>query len=147
MEKKELEFKINNNVLTVSDFDWLIDRIDAIYVRRSEMNSRKGFAIFIQQGSEIVELYFRTNDELLIAKEYKKLINVLKEIRPTFDNSVDFYVLINYANLKYVGLKTNLIDTSIRLEFNNYHLNISGGKKKYNEILQILESKNYNMEV
>ncbi len=35
INKKELEFEINDNILTVVDFDWFIDKIDAIYIRNS----------------------------------------------------------------------------------------------------------------
>jgi hypothetical protein len=66
---KELEFQINGNTLSVADFDWFIDKIDAIYVYNSEVGNKGEYSIFIQQGSEIVELYFRTKDELEIARE------------------------------------------------------------------------------
>ena len=138
--KKELEFEINDNVLTVADFDWFIDRIDAVYVRHSAIGGKSEYAIFIQQDSEIIELYFRSRDEIIIAREYKKLCNAIKQIQPAFDNSVDFFVLLNYANLKQVEIKKSkrLLENIIKLKFNTYYLNINGNKKDYNKILDKL---------
>ena len=97
---RELEFEIvDNKILNVLDYDWFIDQIDAVYVRHSEIGRKSDYAIYIQQGSEIVELYYRTNNEMMIASEYKKLCASLKEVNPMFDNSVETFVLINYANL------------------------------------------------
>lgn len=140
--KKELEFEINDNILSVADFDWYIDRIDAIYVRRSNIGRRDDYAIYIQQGSEIVELYLRTSDELIIASEYGKLCNAIKEVRPKFDNSAEHFVLINYANLNNATLHISKGVNVIGLEFENSSLDINGGKNKHNKILEVLDKAN-----
>ena len=144
LKKKELEFEINNNILSVADFDWYIDRIDAIYVRHSVVGKKCEYAIFIQQGGEIDELYFRTPDEMIIAREYKKLCNALKEVNPLFDNSVQFPVLINYANLKRVEVRKNkrFLEYIINFQFKNSELNINGSEKKINKILEKLNEIN-----
>ena len=143
--KKELEFEIiNNKILTVIDYDWFIDRIDAIYVRHSVVGNKSEFAIFIQQGGEIDELYFRTRDEMIIAREYKKLCNAIKKINPKFDNSVQPFVLINYANLQRVeaGKNKRFLEYIISLQFKNSHLNLNGNQKEYNEIWEKLHNVN-----
>ena len=143
MKRKELEFEITNNkVLTVSDFDWFIDRIDAVYVRNSEIGKKCEYAIYIQQGSEIVELYFRSPDEMIITQEYNKLCTALKEINPLFDNSVQFPVLINYANLKNIEYQKKWFESVVKLKFNDYHLNVYGSKKTYDRILEKLNTNN-----
>ena len=143
--KKELEFEITDEkILTVSDFDWYIDRIDAIYIRHSVVGKRCEYAIFIQQGGEIDELYFRTPDEMIIAREYKKLCNAIKKINPKFDNSVQPFVLINYANLQRVeaGKNKRFLEYIISLQFKNSHLNLNGNQKEYNKIWEKLNSVN-----
>lgn len=135
---KELEFEIiDNKILNVLDYDWFVDRIDVIYVRHSETGKKCDYAIYIQQGSEIVELYLRTPDELLIAREFKKLCNAIKEINPMFDNSVEPFVLINYSNLKNVSGSKNkrLFEYIIKLQFENNYLNIAGSEKKLNRFI------------
>ena len=108
------------------------------------MGKKCEYAIYIQQGSEIVELYFRTLDEMIIAREYKKLCNAIKEIKPEFDNSVDPFILINYSNLKNVERTKNkrLFEYIIKLQFENYCLNINGGEKKLNRIITKLNEIN-----
>ena len=103
--KKELEFEINNGILSVLEFDWFIDRIDAVYVRNSEIGKKCEYAIYIQQGSEIIELYFRSTDEMIVAKEFNKLCAALKEFNPLFDNAIHYPILVNFANLKNVEYK------------------------------------------
>ena len=147
MKNKELEFEIiDNRILNVLDFDWFIDGIDAIYVRQSEMSLGCEYAIFIQQRSEIVELYFRTFDEILISREYQKLCDAIKAVRPSFDNSAEYFVLINYTNLKDVKL-TNHLTPIINLEFKNNNLTINGGIKKYNKILDKINEVNAIKEI
>ena len=147
-KSKELEFEINGDVLTVVDFDWLINKIDAVYMRHSEIGSKGEYAIYIQQGSEIVELYFRTSDEIVAVKEYSKLCDALKEVNPMFDNSVKFPVLINYANLKQVEYQKSCLQSVVNLKFNNYHLNIYGSKKTYDRILDKLNNvKEFNKTI
>ena len=139
--KKELEFKLTDKkVLTVADFDWYINNIDTIYVRHTEIGRKSEYAIFIQQGSEIVELYYRTQDELAIAREYKKLCNAIKEANPMFDNSVQPFVLINYANLKGVEGSKNkrFLEYELKLKFKNSYLNMFGNKNEHNQILEKL---------
>ena len=138
LNKKELEFKINGNVLTVADFDWFIDRIDAVYVRHSSIGGKSEYAIFIQQDSEIIELYFRSRDEMIIAREYKKLCNSLREVNPMFDNSVKFPILINYANLTDVEYQKSCLQSVVNLKFKGYYLNIFGSKKTHERILEKL---------
>ena len=148
MKEKELEFQITKNkILSITDMDWYIDRIDAIYVRNSEMSKNGDYSIYIKQGSEIVELYFRTQDEILIAREYKKLCEAIKTINPFFDNSVISPLLINYSNLKSVELKSKLMESKIALFFDNHQLLIKGNKKIYNLILKKLEDVNSIAEV
>ena len=143
LKKKELEFEINGNVLTVIDFDWFIDKIDAIYVRNSQTIGKKSeYAIFIQQASEIIELYFRTRDEMIIAREYKKLYEAIQAVNPMFDNSVEHFVLINYGNLKEVKYDSSWKGDFIKLEFNNFPLYINGGKKKCNKFKEKLDEIN-----
>ena len=138
--KKELEFLIiDNKFLEVGDMDWLIRRVDAIYVRHTKIGGKSEYAIFIQQGSEIVELYFRTRDEMVIAREFKKLCSALKEINPMFDNSVEPFVLINYGNIETVKFDRSWQGDFIKLGFKNFPLYINGGKKQYNEILEKLD--------
>ena len=138
--KKELEFEINGKVLTVVDFDWFIDRIDAIYVRNSQTMGRKSeYAIYIQQGSEIIELYFRTRDEILIAREYKKLCDEIKEVNTMFDNSVEPFVLINYGNLQEVKFNSSWKGDFVELQFKDFPLYINGGRKKCNLVKEKLE--------
>ena len=134
--KRELEFEIiDNKILNVLDFDWFIDRIDAVYLHNSEMGAKSEYAIFIQQDSEIIELYFRSRDEMIIAREYKKLCNALREVNPMFDNSIEFPVLINFANLKQVEYQKSCLQSVVNLKFNNNHLNIYGSKKTFDRIL------------
>ncbi len=150
LKKKELEFEIiDNKILNVLDFDWFIDKIDAIYVRHTEIGRRCEYSIFIQQGSEIVELYLRTQDEISIAREYKKLCNAIKEVNPMFDNSVEPFVLINYANLKQVEGDKNkrFLEYFISLQFKNSKLLINGSKKKQDAIIDKLNEMKENNNV
>jgi hypothetical protein len=141
-KKKELKFEINGNVLTVADFDWFIDKIDAVYVRHSEIGGKSEYAIFIQQASEIIELYFRTRDEMIIAREYKKLYEAIQAVNPMFDNSVEHFVLINYGNLKEVKYDSSWRGDFVKLQFKNFPLYINGNKKKYGKILEKLDEIN-----
>lgn len=147
MGNKELEFEIiNNRILNVADFDWIIDCIDVIYLRHSEVGPSCAYAIFIQQGSEIVELYFKTSDEMLIAREYQKLCDAIKAVRPSFDNSAEHFVLINYENLKDVKFTSHL-QPIINLVFRNCNLTMNGSTKKYNKILDKLNDINAINEI
>ena len=148
MKNKKLEFEIiDNKILTVADFDWFIDCIDVIFVRQCEINQRYEYAIFVKQGSEIVQLYFKTDDELLIAREYERLVEAIKAVRPLFDNSAEHFVLINYSNLKQAEMKFKYLQPVIDLEFTNSNLTINGGTKKYNIILDKLNEANAVNEV
>lgn len=148
LKKKKLEFEIiDDKILTVADFDWFIDCIDAIYVRQCEMSVKNEYAIYIQQGSEIVQLYFKTDNELLIAREYERLVEAIKAVRPLFDNSAEHFVLINYDNLKQAEMKFKYLQPIIDLEFKNSNLTINGGAKKYNIILDKLNEANAVNEI
>ena len=106
LKKKKLEFEIiDDKILTVADFDWFIDCIDAVYVRHSEMSVKNEYAIYIQQGSEIVELYFRTTDEMLILREYEKKDSRIKVIAQEINQGevVAKYTAGKIAQAEYIA--------------------------------------------
>ena len=79
---------------------------------------------------------------MVIAKEYKKLCNALKEVNPMFDNSIKFSVLINYSNLKQVESEKSCLQSVVNLKFGDYFLNIYGSKRTYDRILEKLNNSN-----
>ena len=109
---KSLEFKIlNNEFLEVEDFTWWLKRIDAIYITRSEMEKHK-FAIRVQQGKEIVELYYRTDDEIKISNAFNRLAEAIAEAQPVFDMA-GFSALINYNNVQDIEFSNGVLNSKL----------------------------------
>ena len=110
---KNLEFNIiENKYLEVADFTWLIKRIDAIYISRSNMNRKNEYAIFVQSSDEIVELYYRTEDELKISKHFNILSKAIMETEHGF-NYAGGAALINYNNVKSIEFDKGVLSTKI----------------------------------
>ena len=81
----KLEFNIvDNQRLDVLDFSWYISEINAIYISRSKWDSKinPNYAIYILSNSDLVELYYKTNDEIKISNCFKDLCSAIKEINP-----------------------------------------------------------------
>lgn len=139
----KFEFNIlENKFLEVSDGVWWLKRIDAIYISRSELEKHK-FAIRIQQSNEIVELYFRTNDEMQISNAFMHLAEAIKEVQPSFER-VGFSALINYNNVRNIEFSNGVLNSKIIVKFENSKLVKKSGKSIYNEMLQTLQNKKEN---
>ena len=98
-KNKQLEFNINGNILEVADFTWWIDKINMIYISRSQKNNHCDcFAIFIETDNEIDRLYFMSKDIKLISKQFNILCNALSEVNPSF--KVYGNICFNFDNEK-----------------------------------------------
>lgn len=109
MKKKELEFNINGNLLEVADFTWLIDRINIIYISRSQTNNyRDCYSIFIETDNEIDRLYFMSKDIKLISKQFKVLCDTLSDVNSNFKAySGICFNFANEKNYKHIYVKEN----------------------------------------
>jgi len=138
---KNLEFKIvNNEYLEVLYFTWLINKIDAIYLTHSEMGKKSEYGIFIQQGSEVVELYYRSIDEVKVAAEFKRLCNAITRVTQGFKKA-GFSALINYNNVTDIQFKKGLFSNLIITKFNNDELiREDATRNLYNEMIKTLKS-------
>lgn len=83
MAKKELEFEINDNILSVADFDWIIDRINLLYIDNKPIN-RNELSIFIETSNETDMLYFSSSHFKVIMKEFTKLCSALNDVNGNF---------------------------------------------------------------
>ena len=136
---KNIEFNIlENKFLEVADDVWWLKRIDAIYITKSEMEKHK-FAICIQQSNEIVELYFRTSDEMQISNAFMRIAEAIKEVQPGFERA-GFSALINYNNVKNIKFLNGVLNSKIKTKFENSELVKKGGKSLYNQMQQALQS-------
>ena len=136
---KNLEFNIlNNEYLEVADYVWWLKRIDAIYITRSEMEKHK-FTICVQQGKEIIELYYRTDDEVKISNAFIRLSDAVKEAQSGFDIT-GFSALINYNNVKNIELSNGILNSKIVIKFENSKLVKKGGKSLYNQMKRNLKN-------
>jgi len=138
---KQLEFNIvNNKYLEVLDFTWWIKRIDAIYISHSEMGKKGEYALFIQQGDEVVELYYRTKDELKISAEFKRLSDSLMQVSKGFKN-VGISTLLNFNNVTDIKLKKGLFSNLIITKFKDGELiRENASKSLYNEMQNTLKN-------
>jgi len=123
MKNKELEFNINGNLLEISDFTWLINKINAIYISRSQTYDYKEcFAIFIQTDNEVDRLYYLSKNIKAISKQFKKLCSDLKEVNPNF--KIHGPRCFNFANIKNIEsseiLVVNMVPGNlVRVTFKN----------------------------
>ncbi len=140
---KVLKFEIiNNEILSIGDFDWFLDRIDAIYDGISETGSNL-HTIFIQQGTETVELYFKTHIERDIRNEFNKLSDAIKQANPAFDYANSF-VLVNYNNLQNVELLRYNFVRSVVLKFKNSDFRINAKIANIDDITEKLNKAKNN---
>lgn len=134
MKNQKLEFNIHSQFLDVLDFTWLIKRIDAVYVAKSKI--KKGnYAICIQYGSELIELYYTTKDELNIVEQFKVLSNALKKGDLNF-NFVGDTALVNYANIVNIKFADGILDRKVVIDFGKKKLvNKHASRTQYDEMV------------
>ena len=137
---KQLNFNIlDNKYLEVADFTWYIKRIDAIYISHTAMGYKGEYAIFVQSGSEIVELYYRTIDEVEIYKAFESLCKALIQAKLGFDRAGA--ALINYNNVISIKFDKGLLSSKIITKFNeNELIKKNATKALYNQMQQSLKN-------
>ena len=137
---KELEFEIvDNKRLDVIDFSWYLDDINSIYIAKTNNANYlyPELGIFIETDFETDMLYYKTDDEIKISREYKKLIAEIKAVNPNFKMIFpDCYNLKNVKSLKY---RKGIFYHKVLLNFKNKSIEVMSTKKKIEELL-----KDYN---
>ena len=115
MKNKELEFQIiDNKILNVLDFDWYLRDIEMIYIGHSCMDKSQ-YIICISTGWETSELYFKTQDELVIANQFNKLCEEIGKANPNFN--IYFPRCFNTAKIKDIKQNKGLLSNKINVEF------------------------------
>lgn len=129
LKKKELEFTINNNILEVEDFAWFIDKINTIYISRSQTYDYKNcYAIYIQTNNETVRLYYLTKDIKSILKQFRLLCSALNSVKPEF--KMYEAICFNFANAKnfeHFYVKDSFKESSRNFEYEAVVTAISKG--------------------
>lgn len=142
---KKLEFNIvDNKRLDVLDFSWYIDTIKAIYISRSQFNSAldPNYAIYVKTNFDLVELYYRTGDEIAISNQFKELCSAIKESNPNFE--MCFPYLVNMEHVKVVDYTKNTLSGKIKIGFDEDELEIVTSKKFAKQFVEKFEEKNIN---
>jgi len=122
-------------------------RIDAIFVAKSSISNKNEYAILIQYGSELVELYYRTQDELEIVNQFNNLATEIKKAQSSF-NLAGETALINYENVKQIEFIHGILNTKIIAKFNDAKLIRKGGnKKQYNKMMRDYKTAQYKTTI
>jgi len=141
---KDLEFSIvDKKILEVSDFSWYIDLINAIYIARNsccESILMPNYSIFIKSKFDLVELYYKSSDEIKISNEFKKLCNAIKEVNPNFE--MCFPYCFNMKNVKDIDFSNHLISGDIKISFENDEINLRTSKKFARQFAEKLDENN-----
>ena len=141
----EIEYKIvNGKRLDVLDFSWFINTIDAIYVAKCRTSKLQPlYAIYVQSHSELVELYYKTDDELEIKYCFEKLCKELKEVNPNFKEY--FPYCINLENVMCVEMETSLLHGKAVVSFKESELVMATSKKNLKKFVNdVNDNINFN---
>ena len=140
---KNLEFKIfDAKHLAIEDLVWPIKRLDAVYISQSKNGADSEYAVFIKNGRQNIELYFRTEDELKILTEFRNLVKALMETNQGFDYA-DKVCAINYNNVKDIEYDKGILHSKIVVEFKDGKMVRKGlNKSIYNQMQTKLMSVN-----
>ncbi|MBR4998265.1 MAG: hypothetical protein IKY10_00140 [Clostridia bacterium] len=139
---KKLEFNIvDNKRLDVLDFSWYISEINAIYISHSKWNSKinPNYAIYILSNSDLVELYYKTNDEIKISNCFKDLCSAIKEVNPNFE--MCFPYCVNTNKIIDFDFNKNILTGEIKVVFDGAEIEIKTIKKNAKKFIESLESK------
>ena len=143
---KNLEFKIlDNKHLSVEELVWPIKRIDAVYISQSQEGEDDEYALFIKNGHQVIELYYRTQDEMSILLEFKKLVKALMDESKGFDYA-DKVCVINYNNVKEINYDKGILHSKIVVDFKNGKMVRKGlNKSVYNQMQNRLMALNNSL--
>ncbi len=144
MEK--LEFNVvDNKILDVADFSWCINTIEALYVAHSRTNSAlmPSYAIYIKSKFDLVELYYRTGDEILIVNSFKELCAAIKEANPNFE--MCFPYCLNMEQVKDIDYSKGVLLGDFKIYFENDEIGFRTSKKYAKQFIERLEDKNINI--
>ena len=113
----DFEFDIfKDKYLHVDNYVWKIDNIDFLHIQKSAVGKNGEYAIVINQGYDVVELNYRTADEMAIVNAFRSLCKALTEFSPAFKLS-DSAVLINYGHVQSIKYVKNLLNSKIIVKF------------------------------
>ncbi len=148
MANKGLKFEVNDNkILNVADLHCEIDNINAIYISRNSIERGK-YSIIVVINNEANELYFKTDDELKIASEFKRICSAISEINPNFKTY--FPYCFNFEKVKDIQGDKKILTNLVRLTFDSgYCLNFKASNKQLKSMLadkQAIEFQNFNSE-
>lgn len=139
---KDFEFNIvDNKVLDVLDYSWYIRDINAIYISRSKWNEHIAptYAIYILTNSDLVELYYRTDDEIKISNRFKELSSAIKQANPNFE--MCFPYCVNLDKIIDFECSKKILTGEIKVVFDGAEINIKTSKNKANKLINRVEDK------
>jgi len=138
----KLEFNIvDNQRLDVLDFSWYISEINAIYISRSKWDSKinPNYAIYILSNSDLVELYYKTNDEIKISNCFKDLCSAIKEINPNFE--MCFPYCVNMEQVKDIDYSKGIVLGEFKINFESDEIEFRTSKKYAKQFIEKIEEK------
>lgn len=140
MEKLDFNV-IDNQRLDVLDFSWYIKEIEAIYISRSRWNSKINptYAIYILTNSDLVELYYRTNDEIKISNRFKELCSAVQQANPNFE--MCFPYCVNAEKIIDFEYNKKLLTGEIKVVFDGAEIEMKTIKKNAKKFIQNLENR------
>lgn len=136
---KGLEFNIvNNNRLDVLDFSWHLNTINAIYISQSRWTSKikPQYAIYIQSNLDLIELYYRTDDELDISNRFRELCEAIEMVNPNFKTY--FPYCLNIENVKDFSYEKAKFRYNIIIDFDGEDFMFKMSTKNLNRMLNDL---------
>ena len=104
MKYNNLKFEITGNLLEVADMTWHINTINHIYISKSCMSQKGEYAIFIDGGFDVVELYFRTKSWDEVYSEFIKLCKAINQVNPAFNKIPGNSSCVDYSKVENIKL-------------------------------------------
>lgn len=144
---KQLEFEINGNLLEVADMTWHINTINYIYIGNSCMVRNRDYAIFINGGFDIVELYYKSKRWDEIYNEFVKLCKAIKQVNSTFHKIPGNPCCVDYSKVEKIKLSNPKKDMLI-ITFKNKEedliapINLECANERLKQALTLLKEAN-----
>ena len=113
MKYNNLKFEITGNLLEVADMTWHINTINHIYIGKSCMSQKGEYAIFIDGGFDVVELYYRTRSYDQINSEFLKLCKEINRVNINFNKIPGSLSCVDYGKVENIKLSKPIKDKLI----------------------------------
>ena len=105
---------------------------------------RQESTIFVKTNFDLVELYYRTGDEIKIATEFFKLSDAIKKANPNFE--MCFPYCVNMEHVKDVDYAKNMLSGKIKITFeDDDEMELKIIKKYAKQFIAEIEDKNINL--